>query len=188
MLHSEFQLLSYSLLRQLDLHPLLLGLHCTLQETTPAVQSSDWGLSVSWTCAEADETCHVMQGAVNPPIVLVDGYNVMLQWVARVKQGHSLHGLPHLLPAGKTLDAIDEPLGFQQMRNRYPRCPPVCPCKACQVSAHRVCCPVLSIFKSCLGPCCAAMAPAYAICCCGDRSRCAHWLMCLLLSIASQAR
>ena len=84
-----------------------------------------------------------MQGAANPPIVLVDGYNVMLQWVARVKQGHSLHGLPHLLPAGKTLDAIDEPLGFQQMRNRYPCCPPVCPRKASQVSAHTVSCPGL---------------------------------------------
>ena len=54
--------------------------------------------------------------------MLVDGYNVMLQWVSRVKQGGGMHGLPHLLPAGRSVEAyndwVSEPLGFSQMRNR----------------------------------------------------------------------
>ena len=33
------------------------------------------------------ETLGPVQGAPNPPIVLVDGYNVLLQWVVRVQEG-----------------------------------------------------------------------------------------------------
>ena len=61
-----------------------------------------------------------MQGAPNPPIVLVDGYNVLLQWVVRVQEGHG-DGLPHLLqglPPAQILRVMEQPMGFHHMRDR----------------------------------------------------------------------